>query len=214
MKFHLTPQQLEIPATLFGITDVYLVSRENVWNFFFGMITVSIYMVIFYQVKLYADMCLQGVFFGFQFYGLYHWLWGAKQQGKPGGALQIQWAPRSVLVGCGIAIVTLWALLAFILHRYTDSTLIWVDALTTAMSLTAQWLLSKKYLQNWLLWIAMDSISIVMYSVKHLYFTSFLYAVFLSICIKGFFAWRAKLDRTAAEQATPLTAFATAEHSQ
>jgi nicotinamide mononucleotide transporter len=177
---------LETPATIAGLLDVYLVSRANIWNFFFGIITVTLYGVIFWQAKLYADMTLQLVFLCFQFYGLYHWLYGGKRHAP----LTIRKANFNIYISAAIAVIILFISYAFILKNYTDSTTIYIDAFTTAMSLVAQWMLSKKWYEHWLLWITVDIISIKMYLIKHLYLTSGLYCVFLTICCIGFYQWR------------------------
>lgn len=180
---------LEILATLSGLLNIYLAVRTSLWNWFFGMITVSLYFIIFYQVKLYADMSLQCVFFLMQFYGLYQWLYG----GRGHTALSVDRASLSDWINALFANAILFVNIAFILWRYTDSTTIYIDALTTALSLVAQWMMSKKWIENWWLWILVNIISINMYVIKGLYFTSGLYAIFIFLNVLGFRAWKLQL---------------------
>src|SRR3989338_9273211 len=127
----------EMTATLSGLLNNYLIVRENIWNWLFGILTVSIYAVIFFHVKLYADMGLQLIFFSLQFYGLYQWLYGSKQQ----TALAITEATKTIWLIAFLSTFILFGSIAYLLQHYTDSTTIWIDALTTAFSLVAQWMM-------------------------------------------------------------------------
>ena len=177
---------LEMMAVIFGLMNIYLAVRANVWNWFFGAITVSLYFVIFYYVKLYADMSLQLIFLILQFYGLYQWLYGGEHQ----RALSIRKATLSTYLTAMISTVCLFSIIATVLHAYTDSTTVAIDAFTTTLSLVAQWMMSKKWLEHWWLWMLVDIISIDMYIGKHLYFTAGLYTVFLFLCMFGYVTWR------------------------
>lgn len=180
---------LEIPATIAGLINVYLAARTNIWNWLFGIITVTLYMLIFYQVKLYADMSLQFIFLILQFYGWYQWLYGGNNHSE----LSVQKASFSIYMLAMLLTFVLFSIIAFVLHRYTDSTTVIIDAFTTAMSLVAQWMMSKKWIENWWLWMLVDVISIKMYIFKHLYLTSGLYTVFFIICCMGYVTWRKQL---------------------
>ncbi len=179
-------QLLEIIAITAGLLNVYLAARANIWNYFFGALMVSLYMLIFFEAKLYADMCLQVVFFVFQFYGLYQWLYGGDAHKK----LNVRRADKKIYAIVAVSSGILFIAIAFILSRYTDSNTVYLDAFTTALSLVAQWMLSKKWLENWLLWIVVDLVSIKMYLFKNLYPTAALYGLFLLICVMGYYRWR------------------------
>lgn len=175
---------LEISAFIAGLLNIYLTTKASLWNWFFGIITVILYMLIFFNAKLYADTSLQGVFLAFQFYGIYQWLYGSE-----GKALSIQSADPSLYYSILVTSTLLFAVISFILNKYTDSPTPYADALVTACSLVAQWMMSKKYLQHWILWIFVDSVSIILYAYKALYLTAFLYFIFLILCIKGYNNW-------------------------
>lgn len=181
---------LELFATCAGLINVYLAARANIWNWLFGMVTVTLYMVIFFQVKLYCDMGLQVVFLLLQFYGLFQWLYGAGHD-QP---LQVNTANKKMYGLALILLIGLFVLFVFILKSYTDSTTVVIDALTTALSLVAQWMMCKKWLENWWLWMVVDLISIKMYLIKHLYLTSFLYAIFFIICCMGYVIWKRRMQ--------------------
>jgi nicotinamide mononucleotide transporter len=177
----------ELVATCAGLMNVYLAARASKWNWFFGIITVTLYMIIFFQVKLYCDMCLQIVFLGLQVYGIVQWSRGGHQ------SLQVTKAgPKIQLVALGLFSL-LFILFIYLLKSYTDSTTIVMDAFITALSLVAQWMMCKKWLENWWLWMVVDIVSIKMYLIKHLYLTSGLYAAFFIICCFGYRVWQRQL---------------------
>lgn len=179
---------MELIASLAGLLNVYLAARDSIWNWFFGIITVSLYFIIFFQVKLYADMSLQAIFFCLQFYGLYQWLYGGKEKTE----LWVTKASYSILIKASLASLGLFVFFVFILTHFTDSTTYYTDAFITSLSLVAQWMLSKRWLENWCLWIIVDIVSIAMYFNKHLFLTSGLYAVFLVIAALGYWHWYKK----------------------
>jgi nicotinamide mononucleotide transporter len=184
---------IEAIAFISGILNIYLLTRCSLWNWLFGVITVLLYAIIFFSTKLYADMGLQGVFLVFQFYGLYQWCYGSRER-KP---LTIQAMNESTYFSFGIVAIILFVCISFILKYNTDSTTIYVDAAVTAFSLIAQWMMSKKYLQHWILWIFIDLLSICLYINKELYLTAVLYSIFMLLCVKGYFQWKENISKSA-----------------
>ncbi len=107
----------------------------------------------------------------------------------------MQMLSLSTCLTLDIVAIILFAAISFILKHNTDSTTVYVDAMITALSLIAQWMMSKKYLQHWILWIIIDLISINLYISKSLYLTSLLYLVFMLLCFKGYYQWRQTLNK-------------------
>ncbi len=177
---------LEIPAVIFGVLNVYLAAREKIWNFVCGFIMCAIYFVLDLNVHLYADMTLQVIFIVFQFYGFYQWRYGNKRHGQR----QIGYAPRAMLGVAVVVAIVIALVYAFVLKTYTDSTLIPIDVGATALSIVAQWMLSKKWVETWWLWMVIDVDSVVMYMTTHLYFTAGLYLLLLVLAIMGLVIWR------------------------
>ncbi|OGT36514.1 MAG: hypothetical protein A3F12_02195 [Gammaproteobacteria bacterium RIFCSPHIGHO2_12_FULL_38_14] len=197
MIYHLfNIQTFEMLAVLSGFFNIYLTVIESMWNWLFGMIAVSIYAVIFFHVKLYADMSLQLVFFGLQFYGLYQWHYGGKEK----STCKISKATRSTWSTAIIAFIFLFSSYIYILKAYTDSTTIIIDAFTTSLSLIAQWMMSKKWVEHWWIWIIVNIISIYMYINKNLYFTSILYGIYFFLCLIGYHLWKKQLYHTSSIQ--------------
>lgn len=180
----------EIGAVILGLISVYLTTRQQVWCYPLGIISVFVYIFIFYEVKLYADMGLQVFFIVLQAYGWYEWLYG----GKGHTTLKVSWASRSVYSINIIFILIATAILGWTLHKLTDASLPYIDSFLAVLSMSAQWMMAKKYIENWILWVAVNIGSIAMYSFKGLYFTTFLYAVYFGLAILGFWEWKKTLS--------------------
>lgn len=176
---------LEAVAFVTGVFCVWLVTRQSIWNFPLGLVTVGIYAFIFFQSKLFATAGLQLVFFAMNLIGWYLWLRG----GENHGALKVSRAPRLewLLTALGIAGAT--ALLYRFLTEAGGATKFW-DALVTSISLAAQWAQSRKILECWWLWIAANVIYIPVCLYNGLSLTALLYGVFLALAVMGLMEWR------------------------
>ena len=180
---------LEQIAAACGLANIYLTVRQNIWSWPVGAVMVSLYIYIFFEAKLYSDAGLQVFFLVMQFYGWYQWTRGPVVHSRSLSAV-LRLGPRGWLwTGGGTIAAT--TVLGTAMHRYTDAALPYPDAFTTTLSVIAQFLLTKKYLDNWTLWIIADVVYIAVYSIKALYWTAGLYVVFLVLCIKGYRDWKA-----------------------
>ncbi len=186
---------LEIAATVFGLVNVYLIVRRNIWNFPFGLVMVVLYAKIFYDYKLYSDSLLQLYYIVVQLYGWWYWLRGR----RPDGLIDVETLDARARLVAGAVIVAGAAALGWGMSN-TDASVPYWDATTTVMSLVAMVLLSRRKLENWVLWIAVDVLSIGIYSYKELYLTAGLYAVFLCLASWGLVEWL-RAWRVAAEPA-------------
>jgi nicotinamide mononucleotide transporter len=186
---------LEALAALFGVVSVYLSVRQNIWSWPTAIVNVALYTVVFYQSRLYADMGLQVIYVVLSLYGWYQWLYGGKNRTE----LQVSRTPRRVaflLIVIGVAAA---GSLGSLLHRTTNAALPYLDSATTATSLVAQWMMTRKLLENWLVWVAVDVVYIGMFIYKSLYITAGLYLVFLILSATGYFRWRRSLEQHGAE---------------
>lgn len=189
--------KLEIVAAVFGVVSVFLSVRQNIWSWPTAIVNVGLYIIVFYESKLYADTGLQVVYVVLNAYGWYHWLYGGKNRTEL--AVSRTRARVGVIL---VAIVAAGAaLIGTFLSRHTDAALPWVDALTTSTSLAAQWMMTRKLLENWIVWVAVDVVYIGMYIYKSLYVTSVLYLVFLVLSAMGYIQWRRSLAAREAELA-------------
>ena len=176
---------LEVSAAAFGVISVYLSTRQNIWSWPTGIVNVSLYIIVFYQGRLYGQMALQPVYLALSIYGWYQWLHGGEQHSR----LQVSRASPQLLAFLGVLNLAAFLVLAMILRR-TDAALPFTDALLTTTSLIAQWMMTRKILENWILWIAVDIAYVPMFISQGLYATALLYATFLVLAVRGFVEWR------------------------
>ncbi len=134
-------------------------------------------------------MGLQVFFIVLQAYGWYEWMYGGKEH----SILKVSWASRTVYAVNGLFVVAATALLGYTLHQITDASLPYVDSFLAVLSMAAQWMMAKKYIENWILWTIVNIGSIAMYGYKELYFTMFLYVVYFGLAILGFREWKKSL---------------------
>ncbi len=193
-------QVLEWTAVIFGVLCVALNTRENIWGWPTGLVSVGIYIYIFLQAKLYSDSLLNGFFFATGVYGWYHWYVGNKASKQVDDLPVTKLGTTGWLWSIGLGLVFLLGL-GFFFDAYTDADLAYWDAYTTAFSLVAQVLMARKVLENWLLWIAVDIIAIGIYFYKGLYPTSLLFAIYLLLAIYGYWSWSANMRRQMAVSA-------------
>jgi nicotinamide mononucleotide transporter len=186
---------LEIVAAIFGVVSVFLSVRQNIWSWPTAIVNVGLYIIVFYGSKLYADTGLQVVYVVLNAYGWYHWLYGGKNRTEL--PVTRTRAPVAAILVALVAAGT--AVIGTFLSRNTDAALPWVDAMTTSTSLAAQWMMTRKLLENWIIWVAVDVVYIAMYIYKSLYVTSGLYLVFLILSAMGYLEWR----RSLAERESP-----------
>lgn len=180
---------LEVLGFLTGVWCVWLAARRHALNFPVGIVNTSLFVVLFLGVGLYADMLLQFVYIALNAAGWYWWLRGGPERTQL-GVRRVGWAQALVLVVMlGAGTWTIYELLS----SHTNSTVPVWDALTTALSLVAQYMLGRKLLENWFVWITADLIYIPLYAYKGLYLTAALYIVFLGLCVYGVTDWRRQL---------------------
>jgi nicotinamide mononucleotide transporter len=177
---------LEIFAALVGAVSVYLSVRENVWSWPTAIVNVLLYVVVFFREKLYADMGLQVVYAAISAYGWYHWLHGGANRSE----LRVSRTPQRERVVLPLLVLAAGASLGTFFARATDASLPYLDSSLTATSLAAQWMMTRKYVENWLVWIAVDVVYVPMFIYKRLYPTAALYAVFLVLATMGYVQWR------------------------
>lgn len=184
---------LELLATVLLIANVYLLAKQKLINYWFGLGGVLIFGYIFMEYQLYSDMLLQWVFYApLQIVGFYVWKYGKTLgEDKSFGndsmkVVTLDWKSR---VGWVCLIVLVSLTLGSFMAMNTDASFPYADALTTVMSVVASLLMLKKILENWVIWIAMDLIAIPIYYQKELYITSGLYIIFLCLASYGLFSW-------------------------
>ena len=177
---------LEWVAVVSGFLCVWLAARESLWNFPVAIFSCGLYIVVYYESALYSDCILQGFFITLSLYGWYEWLYG----GTRDTALPVSRTRPAEWLGLTVFVVIFAGGFGYYLQRFTDDTIPYLDSLTTAVSLAAQYLLMRKRLENWWLWIGVDALYVPILWYKHLYPTSGLYAAYLLLAIYGYVEWR------------------------
>jgi nicotinamide mononucleotide transporter len=180
---------LEVFGFVTGAACVYLQTREVIWNWPLGIANNIVYFVVFWRSRLYADACLQVFFLCVSIYGWWKWKYGGKDHSE----LAVQRTTRNFGVVMGAVTIAAALIIYEVLRRFSNSDVPWGDATTTSVSLTAQYMLGRKLIENWLLWISVNVLYIGLYCYKHLYLTAFLYVIFIVMCVMGYRNWSRQL---------------------
>ncbi len=183
-QFAQTPW-LEWLGTLTGFLCVYLAAKQHIWNWPISIISVGSYAILFYEAKLYGDTVLQFYFLSTAIYGWYYWIKRREEKKKP-----IVKASGNQMLFCLLAIIVLTISIGYLLDSKTNSDVPYIDAFCTSVSFVAQFLMTRKILQNWLLWVFVDICYIPLYIHKDLMLTAVLYFVFAVIAWNGYRDWQ------------------------
>lgn len=183
---------VEITGSVLSIIYLYLSVKQKAGLWIFGFLCSALYTVVFFQSKFYADMTLQIYYMGVSIFG---WIsWNAAKN-KPGNELSVKRTTlTSALIISAIALLLFFAY-RFILQNYTDSPLPNADSLTTALSIVATWMLARKMIEHWLLWIFIDALSAGLYFHKGLYPTAVLFVVYTIMAVIGYYQWKKDLQK-------------------
>lgn len=184
---------LEAAGALTGLLCVWLTTRQSLWCWPTGILNAALFLVLFMEVRLYADAGLQVVYVALSVYGWWRWLHPGEQRAE----LPVTRITPRLAALLGTLTVTTAAVMGAALVRWTDASLPYWDATTTALSLTAQYLLARKVLESWALWIAVDVLSVGVYLAKDLALTAGLYVIFLCLAARGLYAWRRSMGGVA-----------------
>ncbi len=177
---------VEIVAVAFGLVSVWLSAREHIAAWPTAIVNVGIFFFLFWDARLYADSVLQLFYLGLSIYGWWAWLHGGAQK----SALRVSRAGRRVFAIGVPLVLTSGVVLGTLLDRLTDSPVPYLDAMLTSTSLFAQWMMTRKMLENWIVWIIADIIYVPMFVSRGLPFTAIQYAVFLVLACLGYVNWR------------------------
>lgn len=183
----------EIAGFIFGIVGIWLTIRENVWCFPIGILNVTISFFLFKDQQLYADALQQLVYFILLGYGWLQWSKGRNSQSLKITRSSIQW--NSTLFAATVALA---AFMGYLFDRYTDASLPYWDSSATAICFTAQFLVARKKIENWHLWIIANCMYIGIYLQKELYLYSILFLIYLILAFYGLNTWK-KQESTQAD---------------
>lgn len=184
---------LELIGTVVGLVYLWLEYRASIYLWIAGIVMPAIYLFVYYQAGLYADFGINIYYLLAAAYGWIVWKQGKRKHSvaHPDRAtssitkLPLRYLPILIVVFT----ITLVGI-AWILIRFTDSNVPWLDSFTTALSIVGMWMLARKYVEQWLTWIAVDVVCFGLYIYKDLYFTAILYGLYSIIAVFGYFKWK------------------------
>jgi nicotinamide mononucleotide transporter len=179
---------IELFGAVTGIAFVILEIRRNIWLWPLGIITSAVYMYVFASNGFYANMGLQGYYLVISVYGWYRWQ-------RPQEIVQaeeksdVRRIGRVTALFCALAALVIWVILWFLLDRATDSPVPLWDGLIASLSVVATWMLTRKYLEQWYVWIVANAIAVAVYLASGLYPTAVLFFVYFVMAIIGLREW-------------------------
>ncbi|HCY41391.1 MAG TPA: nicotinamide riboside transporter PnuC [Prolixibacteraceae bacterium] len=187
----LSGNYIELLGAILGIAYIFFSIRQNILTWPVGLLTSALYVWVFFFSSLYAEMGLQIYYVFISLYGWYEWLHGSSSgKSEPLKVSRLIFRLGAIL---SIISLALFVLLWVILKNYTDSNVPMADALATALSIVATWMLARKILEHWLIWIFVDLFSIGLFLYKELYPTVILFVVYTIMAVVGYIEWKKEL---------------------
>ena len=183
--------RLEAVASLLALAMVGFNLRVNPLGWPLAIVSSALYALLFARSRLYGEAALQGVFIVLSVWGWWQWLRGRDTTGQILQVRRLSAAAHWRLLGVTGA---LWVLIGAMLDAWTDSDVPYGDALPTAGSLVGQWLLARKWVDNWPCWLVVNLLSMALFAHKGLWLTVGLYGVFAALSCVGWLAWSRRLD--------------------
>ena len=180
---------LEIIGTIVGLAYLWLEYRASIYLWIASIIMPAIYIFVYYEAGLYADFGINIYYLGAAIYGWLVWKFGHQIDGEA-KEMPITHMPKRSWLKAGVVCIIAQFFIAWILINFTDSDVPWWDAFTTALSIVGMWMLARKYLEQWLVWIIVDAVCVGLYIYKELYFTAGLYGLYAIIAIFGWLNWK------------------------
>lgn len=179
---------LEILGTFVGLIYLWLEYKANIYLWIAGIIMPAIYIFVYYEAGLYADAGINIYYLLAAVYGWTFWTFGGRNHEK--GKLPVTHTPINLILPLTVIFLITFFVIAWILIAFTDSNVPWLDSFTTALSIIGMWMLARKYVEQWLVWIGVDVVSSALYVYKELNFTAALYALYTIIAIFGYLKWK------------------------
>ncbi|NLY22907.1 MAG: nicotinamide mononucleotide transporter [Bacteroidales bacterium] len=183
---------IEIIAATLGIIAIYFQIKVKPFYWVISLVVSSMYIIVYFSAKLYADMSMQFYYVGMSIYGLYVWLSGNYSSDKKIIHISKIKDLKSWLLIALISALSFF-IIGYILKNFTDSNVPWWDSFTTSLSFVATWMLARKKIENWLIWIVVNATSVALYIYKQLYPTTILFIILTLLAIVGYFQWKREL---------------------
>ena len=180
---------LQIVGFTLGLLYLWLEYRANIYLWLVGLVMPVVHGTLYFQTGLYADFGMNVYYFLASVYG---WLvWRTAPKTEKGGGISRTPARRWPMIAAAYAAIHLF--IYWVLVTFTNSTVPFWDAMTTAGSIVAMWMLSRKYVEQWLVWLAVDLVTVGLYLYKGIPLTAGLYALYSALAVAGYLRWKAKM---------------------
>jgi nicotinamide mononucleotide transporter len=190
---------VELVGVLFALVYLYLSVRENIWLWITGFVSSFFFLIVYFDERLYADMGLQVYYLVISVYGWMVWRYGRKKTGRP--KMPVSRTTGALALKLGIAFFLIYVIVAAALLGLPEligipaSDLPYWDAFTTTGSILATWMLARKKIEHWLVWIVVDSVSAGMYIYKGLTITTLLFVVYTIVAVLGYREWSQQMRK-------------------
>lgn len=194
---YLSKNIIEILGFIFGITYVLLAIKQSFWCWIAGIINVSMYIIVFYQERLYGDAVLQIFYLVMSFYGLLLWtgIVSASAKNDHNNKIPIRKTDQKTQKYLLFFVFVVAIMSGYLLSK-TDNDIPYLDGLTTALGLAATWMTARKLLENWLVWIFTNILCVAIYAYKGLYPTMIFYLLLAIIAYSGYNEWKKEFNKT------------------
>ena len=185
---------VELIATITGFLYIIYTIREHIILWFFGIISSALYVAVFYRTSLYAYSVLYMYYVIIGFYGWYNWSRPIRSEAPNPGRLVIRRATIPMLVSCIAGIFLFMVPIYLLLKKYTETDVAWLDALLSSAGMVATWMLTQKFIEQWIFWIIIDGLTCSLMIYKGLFPSSILFLAYTLLALKGFITWKKELE--------------------
>ncbi|MCH2352986.1 MAG: nicotinamide riboside transporter PnuC [Pseudomonadales bacterium] len=192
----------ELIGAASGLLCVWLIIRENIWNWPVGLAYALVSLLVFYNARLYADLVLHVFYVFMNGYGWYYWLRGAGARSSGGRLVVARLRKRSASL-LGVATVIGIIAMGWLFDYYTDADLAYWDSTTTVMSFAAMWMAAHKYIENWFVWLVVDVLATGIYIFKGIWPYAVLYGLYIPMAVWGWMAWLRSMSSSMVKDPAP-----------
>ena len=192
----------ELIGAASGLLCVWLIIRENIWNWPVGLAYALVSLLVFYKARLYSDLVLHVFYVFMNGYGWYYWLRGAGARSSGGRLVVARLSMRSASL-LGTATVIGIVAMGWLFDYYTDADLAYWDSTTTVMSFAAMWMAAHKYIENWIVWLVIDVLATGIYIFKGIWPYAVLYGLYIPMAVWGWMAWLRSMSSSMVKDPAP-----------
>lgn len=178
---------IEIVGAILSLVYLYLSIKQQISLWLFGFLSSAFYIVVFFQTRFYADMSLQFYYLGVSVYGWINWKRGSQESGHELTAAKTS---KALMLRLLVASILIYAAYYIVLAKFTDSTIPKADSLVGMLSVIGTWMLARKLIENWLVWIVADGLATGLFFYKELYPTAILFIIYTGMAAIGYFQWK------------------------